>query len=97
MIIPVMLGCKDTARLSLRHCNRLLNSSSIRMEIWYPGEQEPVRTQEDVRNDTLTFPVELKRGCAGLFIFRFASAQNLWQPENVRNKTSPQPLSFEKQ
>jgi hypothetical protein len=64
LIIPVMLGNRDTAYVSLHHCRRLLNAVMVRMEVWYPGEEQPVRRTDTIRNDNLVFPVVLKRGCA---------------------------------
>jgi hypothetical protein len=64
VLIPVMLGDTSATQVALNHCRRLLNASTVKCEIWYPGAQKPEQRSVVVKNDRLTLPVPLKRGCA---------------------------------
>jgi hypothetical protein len=68
LMIPVMMGTTDSATVILRHCKRLLGRSTVSIEVWYPGENRPMHTSLEVHDDSLTLPVQLRRGCAFIVI-----------------------------
>jgi hypothetical protein len=68
VVVPVVMGKGESVEVRIRHCNKLLRSSSASVETWYPGEKTPVRGKGVIRDNELTLKIPLRRGCAFLVL-----------------------------
>jgi hypothetical protein len=64
IVVPVVLGRRDSVIVRIAHCDSLFAGTGIRYEIWYPGETEPIVRTTRVEHNALVVRLELRRGCA---------------------------------
>ena len=70
VLVPVVMGTADTVGVRLGHCGELGLVSSLQVETWYPGGEQPVKSRVNVQGDELNLNVPLERGCAFLVFSR---------------------------
>ncbi|RPH34430.1 hypothetical protein EHM92_07845 [bacterium] len=75
LVVPVVMGMEDSARVYLRQCDHLLRTSTVSVSIWSPGDEGPVTRRCEVHDNELDLAVPLKRGCAFLILKPVANVE----------------------
>jgi hypothetical protein len=68
LLVPVVLGRRDTVSVHIRHCEQLFRSTALSLETWYPGDEHAATSKVNIRRNEVTLDVPLRRGCAFLVL-----------------------------